>query len=53
MSKKIKSKPINFVHKHMVEQHQSVAHKSEKDYDRKRDKAELKKKVDYGSETDS
>ncbi|XAO54292.1 hypothetical protein [Yersinia phage vB_YenM_P778] len=36
-------KPINFVHKFMVEQHKSVAMKSEKDYDRKRDKSELRK----------
>lgn len=36
-------KPINFVHKHMVEFNKSVAFKSQKDYDRQRDKQQLKR----------
>lgn len=44
MSKKKKIKPEvqNFVHKYMVEQHKCVAMKSEKDYDRRKSKQQLK-----------
>ncbi len=33
----------NFVHKHMVEQHHCVAMKSDKDYDRRNSKKEVKR----------
>ena len=45
---KRKKKPINFVHKHMVEQHVSVAHASEKDYNRQKEKSDLKKEISNG-----
>lgn len=43
MAKKKRNKPRNMVHLRMVEQHKSVAMKSEKDYDRQRDKQQLKR----------
>lgn len=39
------NKPRNFVQKHMVEQHRSVAMKPKKDYDRRTDKNQLKNEI--------
>ncbi len=45
MGKKKTKSQRNMVHKCMVEQHKSVAHQSEKDYDRKQSKQQLKSEI--------
>lgn len=44
--KKHHQSPRNIVHLCMVEQHKSVAHKSEKDYDRQKSKQDTKNESD-------